>query len=208
VPDTDKRELSAAELAEINGVELAGGPVPWYPKHLLFRRDFSGGQMARDLTLFVDDDGCAYHVYASEDNGTLHISRLSDDYLSPAGKFIRVLPGRFNEAPAMLKYDGKYFLFTSDCTGWAPNPARLLVADAIFGEWRELGIRVSARANSSPILLIRSPLSFCPCWTGPMLSFSWPTAGIRRTRLMAAMSGYRLYSNMACRPFPGMTPGI
>jgi len=139
VPDADRRELSAAELADINGMDLAGGPRPWYPKQLLFRRDFAGGQMARDLTLFVDDDGSAYHIYASEGNGTLHISRLNDDYLSPAGKFIRVLPGRFNEAPAMLKRGGKYFLFTSDCTGWAPNPARLLVADSIFGEWEELG---------------------------------------------------------------------
>jgi hypothetical protein len=139
VPDADKRELDAAELARLSGMDLAGGPRPWYPKQLLFRRDFSGGQMARDMTLFVDDDGSAYHIYASEGNGTLHISKLSDDYLLPAGKFIRVLPGRFNEAPAMLKHGGRYFLFTSDCTGWSPNPARLLAADSIFGSWEELG---------------------------------------------------------------------
>ena len=139
VPDADKQELSAAELARIGEMDLNGGPRPWYPKQLLFRRDFAGGQMARDMTLFVDDDGSAYHIYASEGNGTLHISRLSDDYLSPAGQFIRVLPRRFNEAPAMLKHGGRYFLFTSDCTGWAPNPARLLAADSIFGEWEELG---------------------------------------------------------------------
>jgi hypothetical protein len=139
VPDADRRELSTVELAAINGMDLAGGPRPWYPRQLLFRRDFAGGQMARDMTLFVDDDGSAYHIYASEGNGTLHISRLSDDYLSPAGKFIRVLPGRFNEAPALLRHGGRYFLFTSDCTGWAPNPARLLMADSIFGSWEELG---------------------------------------------------------------------
>ena len=43
--------------------------------------------MARDQTLFVDDDGAAYHVYASEENSTLQISRLTDDYLAPAGDF-------------------------------------------------------------------------------------------------------------------------
>jgi hypothetical protein len=139
VADADKRSLSADEFAGLDGKELVGGPRPWYPKQLLYRRDFAGGQMARDMTLFVDDDGSAYHLYASEANGTLHISKLSDDYLQPAGKFIRMLPGRFNEAPAMLKWGGKYFLFTSGCTGWAPNPARLLVADAIFGNWEELG---------------------------------------------------------------------
>lgn len=139
VPDAEKCPLSATELAHLHGMDLAGGPRPWYPKQLLFRRDFAGGQMARDMTLFVDDDGSAYHIYASEGNGTLHISRLADDFLAPGGEFVRVLPGRFNEAPAMLKHDGKYFLFTSDCTGWAPNPARLLAADSILGEWVELG---------------------------------------------------------------------
>ena len=139
VPDAEKQELSEVEQARVSGMDLNGGPRPWYPKQLLFRRDFAGGQMARDMTLFVDDDGNAYHIYASEGNGTLHISQLSDDFLNPAGKYIRVLPGRFNEAPAMLKFRGRYFLFTSDCTGWAPNPARLLAADSIFGNWEELG---------------------------------------------------------------------
>lgn len=139
VPDSDKCELNAAELERLTGMDLNGGPRPWYPKQLLYRRDYAGGQMARDMTIFVDDDGAAYHIYSSEGNGTLHISRLSDDFLSPAGQFVRVLPGRFNEAPAMLKHGGRYFMFTSDCTGWAPNPARLLTADSIWGPWEELG---------------------------------------------------------------------
>jgi len=139
VPEPDKCELNAEQLSELAKMELGGAPRPYFPKQLLFRRDFTAGQMARDMTLFVDDDGSAYHIYASEGNGTLHISKLSDDFLSPAGKFIRVLPGRFNEAPAMLKFHGRYFLFTSDCTGWSPNPARLLAADSIFGNWEELG---------------------------------------------------------------------
>lgn len=139
VPDDQKRPLSDAELAAVKKLELPGGPLPYYPKDKIFRRDFADGQMARDMTLFVDDDGTAFHVYASEDNGTLQISQLSDDYLRPAGKYIRVFPGRFNEAPALMKWRGRYFLFTSDCTGWAPNPARLASAPSIWGPWEELG---------------------------------------------------------------------
>jgi hypothetical protein len=131
--------LSPEETTRLADLELPGGAVPYYPKHWLFRRDFAGGQMARDMTLFVDDDGVAYHFYASEANGTLHISRLAEDYLQPAGEFVRIFPGRFHEAPAVLKWRGRYFLFTSDCTGWAPNPARVSVADHIFGPWEELG---------------------------------------------------------------------
>lgn len=134
-----KRPLSPEDHALVNSMELPGGPVPYYPKHLLFRRDFGGGQMARDMTLFVDDDGCAYHIYASEANGTLHISRLTEDYLQPAGEFVRVFPGRFHEAPAVMKWRERYFLFSSDCSGWEPNAARLSTAENILGPWDELG---------------------------------------------------------------------
>jgi len=138
-PASLRQPLSEAEAAALSGLELTGGPVPYYPKHVVFRRDFAAGQMARDMTLFLDDDGCAYHVYASEENGTLHLSSLSDNFLRPAGRFIRIFPGRFHEAPALFKAQGKYFLITSDCSGWAPNSARISVADHLFGPWEELG---------------------------------------------------------------------
>jgi hypothetical protein len=134
-----KRPLSPEEAAYVAGLDCPGGPVPYYPKQLLFRRDFADGQMARDMTLFMDDDGSAYHLYASEANGTLHVSRLSDDFLKPAGKFVRVFPGRFHEAPSIFKAKGKYFLITSGCSGWAPNSARVAVGENIFGPWEELG---------------------------------------------------------------------
>jgi beta-glucanase (GH16 family) len=104
----------------------------------LLRRDFESGQMSRDMTLFVDDDGKAYHIHAAEDNYTLHISQLSDDYLSFSGRYIRVLPGGHNEAPAVFKRKRKYYLLTSGCTGWAPNAARSAVADSIWGPWKSL----------------------------------------------------------------------
>jgi beta-xylosidase len=102
---------------------------------LFVRRDFAGGQMSRDMTLYVDDDGKAYHIYASEENLTLQIAELTDDYLGYTGKYIRIEPGGHNEAPAVFKKDGRYFMITSGCTGWAPNAARLLTADNIGGPW-------------------------------------------------------------------------
>ncbi|MDR2848274.1 MAG: family 16 glycosylhydrolase [Bacteroidales bacterium] len=101
------------------------------------RRDFAGGQMSRDMTLYVDDDGKAYHIFASEENLTLNLAELSDDYLSHTGKYIRIAPGGHNEAPAIFKKEGKYFLITSGCTGWTPNAARLFSADNIWGQWTE-----------------------------------------------------------------------
>ncbi|MGV8827797.1 MAG: glycoside hydrolase family 43 protein [Breznakibacter sp.] len=104
-----------------------------------FDEDFPCGQMARDQTVFVDDDGKAYHFYSSEDNATLHISELSDDYLRPSGKFKRVFVSRFMEAPAVFKRNNKYYMMASGCTGWEPNEARLAVSDSIWGPWTELG---------------------------------------------------------------------
>ncbi|MGB7394754.1 MAG: glycoside hydrolase family 43 protein [Pricia sp.] len=102
-------------------------------------RDFEGGQMSRDMTLFKDDDGTAYHITSSEENATLLISKLADDYLSLTDEYVRVFPGGNNEAPAILKKDSKYFMITSGLTGWAPNPARSSVADDMLGPWKSLG---------------------------------------------------------------------
>ena len=95
--------------------------------------------MAKDMTLFVDDDGKAYHIFSSEENATLHISQLSDDYQDCAGKWVRVLDYLWHEAPAICKHDGRYWMISSHCTGWNPNEARSAVADSIWGPWKELG---------------------------------------------------------------------
>jgi hypothetical protein len=94
--------------------------------------------MSRDMTLFVDQDGKAYHIHASEENITLHISELTDDFLSFTGCWTRVFPGGHNEAPALFRHGRHYYVLTSGCTGWAPNAARSAVADSIWGPWRPL----------------------------------------------------------------------
>lgn len=103
------------------------------------QRDFEGGQMSRDMTMFVDEDGTAYHITSSEENRTLHISKLTDDYLGFTEEYVRVFPGGRNEAPAIFKKDGKYYMITSGLTGWAPNPARSAVSEHMMKGWKQLG---------------------------------------------------------------------
>jgi hypothetical protein len=112
----------------------------------IVRRDLKGGQMARDMNLFVDDDGTAYHLHASEENATLHISQLSDDYLSFSGKWVRAFPGAHNEAPAVFKWKAKYYMIGPGCTGWTPNAARSAEADSMLGEWRALEPAIEGEA--------------------------------------------------------------
>jgi beta-xylosidase len=117
------------------------GCLPAHPDTLnLLGRDYKGGQMARDMNLFVDDDGKAYLIYSSEENSTLHISLLTDDYLSCSGKYARFFSDRYMEAPVIFKTsEGNYFFMGSDCTGWKANAARSAVAKSIWGPWSELG---------------------------------------------------------------------
>ena len=112
----------------------------WYKaveNGLFLKRDLEEGQMARDMTLFVDDDGKSYHIYASEENLTLHIAELTEDYTGHTGKYIRVAPGGHNEAPTIFKRKGIYWMITSGCTGWEPNAARLFSAPSIWGPWKQ-----------------------------------------------------------------------
>ncbi|MFN8240946.1 MAG: glycoside hydrolase family 43 protein [Bacteroidales bacterium] len=97
-----------------------------------------GGDMSRDMTLFRDKDGRAYHIFSSESNATMHVSLLTEDYLQPSGIVRRILVGRNREAPAMFEHEGRYYLITSGCTGWSPNAAILATADSVLGDWREL----------------------------------------------------------------------
>lgn len=104
-------------------------------KGLFLVRDMPGGQMSRDMTVYQDEDGTAYHVYSSEENLTLHLAELTPDYLDYTGRFVRIAAGGQNEAPTLFKKDGFYWLITSGCTGWAPNRARMFRAKSLWGPW-------------------------------------------------------------------------
>ena len=99
------------------------------------------GGTYRDMNLFADDDGKAYVFYSSEDNATMYVVRLNEDFTGPQmpieeGKsWARIMAGRMRKAPAPFKYKGRYYLITSGCTGWTPNAAQWASADNILGPW-------------------------------------------------------------------------
>lgn len=122
------------------GQTYGGDWLPQHPDTLnLLGRDFEGGQMSRDMTIFIDEDEKAYHIYSSEENSTLHIALLSDDYMSYTGEYMRVFVHRYMEAPVVFKKNEKYYIIASGCTGWAPNAARSAIAASIWGPWEEIG---------------------------------------------------------------------
>ena len=154
---------SDAQYAKANaGVAVSDsptGPFRWIDSYRLhhapegqpnWQPDNPG--MARDMTLFLDDDGTAYIIYSSEENYSLFISRLDEDFTqlaTPADQavqgvdFTRPYIGAHREAPALFKREGTYYLITSGATGWDPNPAQYATAAEILGEWTDHGNPVS-----------------------------------------------------------------
>lgn len=106
-------------------------------KGMYLWRDMKDGQMSRDMTVYVDEKGKAYHITSSQENLTLLVSELTDDYLDFTGKFNMVAPGGQNEAPCIVKHKDTYWLICSGCTGWAPNEARMFSSKSIWGPWTQ-----------------------------------------------------------------------
>src|SRR5437762_3336363 len=89
------------------------------------------GQISRDIGLFKDDDGTGYLLTEDRANG-LRIDRLSADYLSVQSS-VAVLTDL--EAPAMVKVNGRYFVFGSHLTGWSTNDNEYATATSLSGPW-------------------------------------------------------------------------
>ena len=113
------------------------------------------GNMSRDCTLFVDDDGTAYFISAGRDNADTILYRLSEDYLAIDEQVKVLWPGQFREAASVCKRDGIYYMITSYCTGWQPNQCKYAWSDSLTGRWsslRELGDETTYRSQPAFIL--------------------------------------------------------
>ncbi len=141
-PENTPEELRNPVLIEQARQEvdqISNGRNTRTPEVSILGLDVESGQQSRDMTVFIDDDGKGYVLYSSEKNSTTHVAELDESYTGFTGRFWRIFPWRWMEAPVIFKRGGKYYFIGSDCTGWAPNAARSAVADSLAGPWTELG---------------------------------------------------------------------
>lgn len=133
---------------------------------------FDGNHLGavRDMNLFVDDDKdkTAYVIYSSQGNQTLFISRLNEEYTGlvvpkdngvQGEHFTTNFKGWSREAPSMFKYNKKYYMINSGCTGWSPNEAKYAVADHPLGPWIDMGDPCEG-ANSNKTFYTQSTCVF------------------------------------------------
>ena len=112
------------------------GPFQYQGRFLGGNSKFGTG----DFTIFSDTDGSIYHIAVRKPDKTLVAGRLSEDGLRPAGDYVEIAGiTRHTEAPALFRRGDKVFLLGSASTGWAPNAARMFVADRVTGPYKDLG---------------------------------------------------------------------
>lgn len=96
------------------------------------------GFMSRDCTLYQDKDEEAYFISASRDNADLHVYKLAKDYLNVDYLAHKLWQGEYREAPAVMERNGNYYMFSSFCTGWAPNQCRYATSKGMEERWSML----------------------------------------------------------------------
>lgn len=143
-PNTWPADFKEEDIQKASSLKESDYKEWWTPEWrvaikdgLLMAKDLKRGQMSRDMTVYIDDDGTAWHIFSSEENLTIHAAELNPDYLGYTGRYYRIAPGGQNEAPCILKRNGVYWLICSGCTGWAPNEARMFSSRSIAGPWTQ-----------------------------------------------------------------------
>jgi hypothetical protein len=117
------------------GVAVAISDSPKGPFSII-KEKRPNGQDSRDMTLFVDKDKKGYLIHSSNWNKTLHIARLTDDYMDVDGFYTSALIEQEREAPAIVYEQEMYYMVTSGCTGWRYNSALYAVSSYVNGQWK------------------------------------------------------------------------
>lgn len=98
-----------------------------------------------DHDTFVDDDGTAYLAYTDwRTTGTIVIEKLSADYLTGTGKYVKSVTDGKTEAPALFKRKGIYYVIYSDpnCGYCSGTGTSYRTAASPLGPWSE-GVKIS-----------------------------------------------------------------
>jgi hypothetical protein len=120
------------------------------------------GHESRDIGMYVDPETKkAYIGYAADHtNRTIRMVELSADYRSTTTNDVDI--NAHCEGPGILKKNGIFYLLTSGCSGWTPNPATYYTAADIMGPFTDKGHPFIGDAgnnsfNSQPCYIFKIP---------------------------------------------------
>ena len=101
------------------------------------------GLDSRDMTVFQDDDGQAYLVFATNNNQSLRIAQMNSAYNGLTGAYTIPFGVPKREAPQLIKNNGLYYLITSGATWFDANAAMYAVSNTVLGKYTPMGNPVS-----------------------------------------------------------------
>lgn len=193
------KDYSLGEIYCISGVpgsgKLTGDAAGYHPQ----------GHDSRDLTMFIDDDGKAYLISATDTNTNLRLYRLADSWkkIDPTFTALYLCKGQNREAPCLIKNNGWYYLFSSEAAGWYPSLGKYCAATTIGGlvdaDILEIGNRTTFGGQSGQVAKIGGTyLMMANRWSGgwahpdPVLSSAgyWSS---QRMLPISMSSGYAFY---------------
>ncbi|MCK9412664.1 MAG: family 43 glycosylhydrolase [Prolixibacteraceae bacterium] len=117
---------------KILGFRETGAPEA-YEKRSEDDERFGSPGCAQDLNVFKDDDENAYLVY-DDGSRNIRVDLLTDDYLFSTKKTVIAL-GKRHEAPAMIKFKGKYLVAGSGVEGWSATETDYAVSSFPLGPY-------------------------------------------------------------------------
>jgi len=151
----DGNRYSIAEL----GVAVSDKPTGPFKLQNHFRPN---GHESRDIGLYVDPETKkAYIGYAADHvNRTIRMVELSNDYLNVTSNDVDI--NAHCEGPGILKKNGTFYLLTSGCSGWTPNPGHYYTSASITGPYAIQGSPFVGDAgdnsfNSQPCYIFKIP---------------------------------------------------
>ena len=120
------------------------------------------GHESRDIGMYFEPDTKkAYIGYAADHvNRTVRMVELSDDYLNTTTNDVDI--EAHCEGPGILKKDGIFYLLTSQCSGWTPNPGTYYTAPNVMGPYTPQGSPFIGDVgnnsfNSQPCFIFKIP---------------------------------------------------
>jgi hypothetical protein len=149
-------------MVEVGTVGVAFASLPGKP--FVFLHALRGGGITRDMTLFADDDGFAWHLFNRAGENGWKLARLDDTFLHHAGDAEHLEAGGFRHAPSIFKWDVNYWLLATDTSGGCAGEPCLYVAPSLHGPWESAGnpcigseAQVGSCFNARPSCLVAGP---------------------------------------------------
>ncbi|THY31056.1 hypothetical protein D6D00_02438 [Aureobasidium pullulans] len=145
------------------------------------------GHDSRDMTFFADGED-AWLISSTNTNTDMNIYSLTKNWTAVDELLVQVNKAAYREAPAVVKQNGWFYLFTSRAAGWLPSQPQFIAARSMAGPWSaavDIGNTATFASQSGVVESLPSVQSFM---LADRWSANWPIAGGANRQLALPIS--------------------